>query len=147
MQINLTPEQYQDLLKLVFLGNLMVNSTKDDDQRLKNFDDLEQYLYQYIKEGGLESALNFSQQLDKYVFNKDFIESSGLRNIGDEFVEDIFWGELTNRLASRDTIRKYGEEKLGSSTLDQFLEKQKPFLDKYNDEFLNNGLEHLEIIT
>jgi hypothetical protein len=145
MEITLTNEQYFDLVKMVFLGNLMINSTRDEEERLKNYDLLEQYLYQYASQTGFDKNLTYVADRGRYLLNREFLETSDLKKMADDFVEDIFWGELTNRLASRDTIRKYGQEKLTSSGLEEFLKKQEPFLEKYNQEFEKNGLENLNI--
>ena len=142
MEITLTNEQYFDLVKMVFLGNLMINSTRDEEERLKNYDLLEQYLYQYASQTGFDKNLTYVADRGRYLLNREFLETSDLKKMADDFVEDIFWGELTNRLASRDTIRKYGQEKLASSGLEEFLKKQEPFLEKYNQEFEKNGLEN-----
>jgi hypothetical protein len=63
----------------------------------------------------------------------------------DEYNSDVFWDELIHRLARRDLIREYGEENVINMSLEQLIEKEQQFIEKYDEEFAKNGIEYLEI--
>ena len=44
MEIKFTKEQYENLMKLVYLGNWMINAIRTDD-RVKKYDELKHYIF------------------------------------------------------------------------------------------------------
>jgi hypothetical protein len=53
----------------------------------------------------------------------------------EEYEEDTFWDELTNRLCMRDLIEKYGERALSEMDRHTRFEKEEELRVKYSAEF------------
>ncbi len=63
MQVMYTPEQYEALMKLVYLGNWMVNGIKTSDERTKKFDAIEQRIFQDAEDAGCGSLSEYDEPL------------------------------------------------------------------------------------
>lgn len=144
MKINFTKKQYEDLVKLVYLGTWMVNAHRTDD-RVEKYEELEQYILSFYKDFGMENFILFDEELKRFFPTKEFEEETDVEQYKDEYNNDIFWEELIDRLARRDFIRAYGEENLLKMTWEERFEKEQPFIDKYDEEFEKNGIENLDI--
>ena len=106
MEIRFTKEQYENLVKIVYLGTWMINAFRTDNC-IKKFDELEQYI--------------------------------------DDYNNDNFGEELIYRLARRDLLKKYGENKITKMRWEERLEKETPFIEKYEEEFEKYRIERIEI--
>lgn len=144
MKINFTKKQYEDLVKLVYLGTWMVNAHRTDD-RVEKYEELEQYILSFYKDFGMENFILFDEELKRFFPTKEFEEETDVEQYIDEYNNDIFCEELIDRLARRDFIRAYGEENLLKMTWEERFEKEQPFIDKYDEEFEKNGIENLDI--
>lgn len=144
MKIEFTKDQYESLIKLVYLGNWMINAIRVDD-RIKKFDDLEQYIYSSAKEIGLDKYIEYDTKLKKFFPTKDFEENSEVSQYMDEYDNEAFWDGLVDRLARRDFIREYREEAIRKMSWQDRMEKESPFIEKYEEEFEKYGIDRLEI--
>ena len=144
MKINFTKKQYEDLVKLIHLGTWMINAHRTDDI-VEKYEDLEQYILSFYKDFGIEKFIEFDKELNKFFPTREFEEDTDVEQYIDEYNNDIFWEELIDRLARRDFIREYGEDKVLKMTWEERFEKEQPFIDKYDEEFEKNGIENLDI--
>jgi hypothetical protein len=143
MEINFTKEQYENLIKLVYLGNWMINAIRTDD-RIEKFYDLEQYIYSYFKDFGLHEYIEYDKELKKFFPTEELMEEE-LEEYIDDYNDYNFWDELTFRLARRDLLKKYGENEVEKMSLEERMKKEVPFLEKYGEEFEKYGVERLGI--
>jgi hypothetical protein len=142
MEISLTQDQYENLIKLVFLGSWLVNSFRTD--RITDFDELENHIYSYAKDSGLQRCVAYDEATKEYT-PSDALEESVASYI-EEYDEDSFWDELVRSLGQRDFIRQYGQAAIQKMKFEEMLEKEDPFIQKYAQEFEKNGLQHLGLI-
>ncbi len=75
MEIKFTKEQYEDLIKIVYLGNWMINTFRTDD-RIEKFEELEQHILSYSREFGLQESIIYDDSLKKYYFTKSLEEEN-----------------------------------------------------------------------
>ena len=67
MKIELTKEQYKTLLTVMYCGEWMLNSHKTTDDKIsKNTENLEQLIFSFAKEAGLEKWIEFDDKFKKY---------------------------------------------------------------------------------
>jgi len=79
MKIDLNDKQYKILLKLMYLGEWMVNSHKTkDDIEFKEIDELQQYIFSLSKDFKMERWIDYDEQ------EGDFYETSDM----DEDLQD-----------------------------------------------------------
>lgn len=142
MQITFTKEQYETLIKLAYLGELMVNSIRSEDT-MSEFDEMLTYLLSFAKDAGHDRYVQFDEDM------KGYIPSEKLEEELHEYVEDYnnetFWEELVHRLAERDMINQFGAEAVQGMDFEERMEKEQPFLEKYYGEFEKKGIGTLEI--
>ncbi|GAB4548121.1 MAG: hypothetical protein Fur0020_16030 [Thermodesulfovibrionia bacterium] len=144
MKINLTKKQYQTLIKLIYLGEWVVNAHRVDD-RVKEFEEFEQYILSFYKDFDMERYITFDEDLKMYFTTMEFEEESGISDYIEEYDDNTFWGELIFRLVSRDLIERYGEEAVMDMDWEERMKKERVFIEEYEEEFERNGIKNLVI--
>lgn len=144
MKIEFTKEQFENLMKLVYLGNWMANANRTDDTR-KKYEDLEGYVFSFAKDFGLEKYVD-DEEADKGKFfpTRFFEEETDVDEIRGEYDDESFWSELPNRLGERDFFRKYSKDEREKMTRDERFLKMQECIIKWEDELEDNGIEKLE---
>lgn len=145
MKINFTKKQYQNLIKLVHLGTWMANAHRTDNI-IEEFEELEQYILSYGRDFGMEDQIEYDEGLKRFFLTAEFLEDSHLEDLIDEYNDETFWEELIFRLSERDMINKYGFESIKNMEPDEAFDKKLPFLNAYEEEFSENGLENLRLM-
>ena len=144
MKINFTKRQYEDLMKLVYLGAWMINSHRTDNIE-DRYEELEQYILSFSEEFGAEKYVEFDEELNRFFTTREFEEETEIEQYKEEYDDNTFWDELIYRLARRDLIKTYGEAAVFTMTTDELLDKEQPFIDRYELEFERYGIDNLEI--
>lgn len=144
--IRLSGRQYEDLLKLVYLGNFLVNNYRSD-KPVSRFDDLESYLFSLAKDYGLSQALDMDAETGVVYPSREFSQAEELNEYIDDFVDNSFWDELVQRLTDRDLYRKYGEEAVEAMSWEELRKIEEPAHRRYASEIEKHGLENLEIVN
>lgn len=68
MKIELTEKQYKTLLVLTYCGEWMLNSFKTNTDKVsKETDNLEQVVFSYAKNAGLENWIEYDEKLKMYL--------------------------------------------------------------------------------
>jgi hypothetical protein len=147
MKLELSIEQYEALLKLVFIGDWVVGfSDYDNPEPGENrLNEVAQYIYSQADEAGLGHLITHDQNSDTLTLTREFEESSGIADIMEYYEEETFWEELIHRLAHRDFNRHFGDTAISQMAIEERIEKETPFVDKYVQEFNENGLENLKL--
>lgn len=144
MEMKFTKEQYADLVKLVYLGNWMVNAVRPDEDQVEKFNDLEQYIYTYAREAGFDDYIQFDKKANRYITNWEKDKKPEVDKYIDDYDDENFWHEIIHRMAERDLVRKYGQAAVDAMSLEERVEKEEPFVNKYENEFGDNGLDNFE---
>jgi hypothetical protein len=149
MKIGLTREQYENLIKLVYLGNWMINAVrtgKEDDPQIEKYNEIEQYIFSFAKEAGLEKYIEFDQKYNQFFPTREFEENQELTQYQEDYDDEVFWQELSGRLGSRDFLKEYGEGAIRKMDQKERFLKEQEFIIKYEEEFAEHGLDNLEIL-
>lgn len=144
MKINFTKKQYESLIKLIYLGEWVVNAHRVDD-RVRELEELEQYVLSFYKDFGMERYITFDEDLKKFFTTTDFEDISKVNDYIDDYNDNTFWDELIFRLARRDLIERYGEEAVMNMDWEERMSKEEVFIEEYEDEFEKNGIKNLVI--
>ncbi len=139
LDIKLTKKQFENLIKLVNLGNWMVNSYREEDSD-DDFNELEEYIFSIAEDNGFEELIEFDPHLDGY-YPTTLMEDE-IFEIVDEYNNEMFWDELVYRMARRDLIRELGDKDISELDFEERMEKLLPLLEKYETEFEKNGLDN-----
>jgi hypothetical protein len=144
MKIDFTQEQFELLLKTVYLGNWMVKSTEEEPADT-DFDALEAHVLSFAKAFGLEQYVDFDEEDGRYYPSTELEESDEIEGYIQRYDDSTFWEKLIYNLARRDMERKYGERPIAQMSPEEHLTKEQPFIEKYEKEFGDNGLRNIMI--
>lgn len=147
MQIEFMKTEYRDLIDMVYIAEWIMKAHKiEDDPRTKRYEKLGQKIMSYAEEMGFGHLVEYAPEYDKYFPTRMFEDASSAHGFIDEYDNDSFWEELTNRLAERDLIKQEGGlSNVLRLSIDERLDKQFRLEEKYAEEFEENGLDNIVI--
>jgi hypothetical protein len=140
MELKLTKAQYETLMRLVYLGNTVVNGFRDKDPVIET-DHVENYIYAKAADFGLGKLTVYDEDLDAFYPTTE-TEDAWLAD-HDEYVNDLFWDELMHRLAERDLETRYGLDAVEAMSAEERGKLEQELMDKFYAEFHQNGLNNL----
>ena len=131
MQIDLTKQEFRNLLDLVYIGNWVLNSTRGQD-RFQIYDDLESKLFALCKENGMKvRCQNWNGTV---VPSKAYMEG-GIHDAIGFYEDNVFYEILAEELSRRDM--NYPE--ISEDNYEEIIGR----MDRYMSEFEISGLDHL----
>ena len=145
MKINFTKKQYEDLLKLAYLGNWVVNAhiIKGAPDR---FEKLKGYIFSFAKDFGYPEYLDDEDPQMTFP-SRTFEDESGVRELIDAYDKETFWDELVDRLSDRDVHEQVSKEKWEQMNLEERMVRMVQLEKKWSDEFEQHGLTRLRVIN
>lgn len=135
--LELSPEQYKTLLKLVFTGNWV------DEQNDSVTTELIQKLCLLAKDVECESMIQNDEETNTLMPSDELFGE--LMDTTMAYEEDVFWESLIHRLSERDKIAEIGEEKYEAIDLEGRMAMVEPLYDKYEKEFSEHGINRIYI--
>jgi len=148
MKIEFTREEYKCLVDMLYIAEWVQNAhSVEDDPRAEPYEKLEQKIYSYAKDMGLEDLIEFDSEHEKYYPTRKFEETGYHRECIDEYDNKTFWEDLISRLANRDLIRQMGGvENLSKLSFEERIQKTLTLEKKYSSEFEKRGLDGVNIV-
>jgi len=144
-EIKLTKEQFESLLKLVYLGEWMINANRTDD-RIKKYEDLLSHVFSYVKPFGFSEYVDDEEAKDeKFYPARKFEEESDIEKFREEYDEETFWDEIADRLGERDFYQHYSKNEIQKMTREERFEKVYKFIDEWAREINEHGIERFKI--
>lgn len=104
MKIELTPEQYRELIETVVIGSIVRENVlmQNEDDEAESVNDLQKYLLSYAKESGAPELAEEDEDGDLVPGEDVMDEATDLLIDHDEIV---FWSQLARKMALRDFER------------------------------------------
>ena len=133
MKIELTERQYRYLLDLVYIGNWVLNSTREDD-RIKEYDQVESLIFSHCLRLGMKKLVELYQ--GELIPSRAFA-NGGIHEAIENYEDVVFYEILAEELALRDL----DGEPLTRENYGALMER----IDAYLDEFDEHGTEHISI--
>ena len=130
MNIELTDKEFRRLLDLVYIGNWILNSTREKD-RFEDYDILQEKLFALCAKNGMNALISRWQG---HIFPSPAYENGGIHEAIADYEDAVFFDILAEELARRD---------LGEDCDD--LAALPARMDEYMDEFEANGVENLTL--
>jgi len=144
-EINFTRKQFLALLKLVYLGNWMANACRVNGKK-KEYREMENYILSFARQFGLGEYIDEDEaEKGEFYLNGKFEEETDVRQLCEEYDEEVFWQEVSERLGERDFFRHYSEKEIKKMTRKERFTKLYEFIDKWGDEINKHGIERSEI--
>ena len=148
MKINFTKKQFKKLLKVIHLGDWMINSNNLPDKMDKECEYLMSYILSFTKQFGLEdyaSTLNLDEDGEK------IYPSRKLEKEIEDYIEDYnnenFWDELIRRMAKKDFRKKFTEKEFEEMDAEEIFNEITRIEQEYGNEFYESGIDNLEIVS
>ena len=98
MKIELTEQQFRYLLDLVYIGNWVVNSTREDD-RIKEYDDVESTVFSHCLHHRMAKLVELYQ--GALIPSRAFADG-GIHEAIERYEDIVFYEILAEELALRD---------------------------------------------
>ena len=133
MKIELTEQQFRYLLDLVYIGNWVINSTREDD-RIKEYDQVESLIFSHCLHHKMPKLVELYK--GELIPSRAF--SDGGIHEAIENYEDIVFYEI---LAEERALRDMNGEPLTRENFSALLER----IDTYLSEFTKNGTENISV--
>lgn len=144
ISLELTQDQYLDLVKLMYLGNAVASEIMPE-EATDRLEELEHHVMAASgpKKGNLH--IGYDKKDDAYFLADDLEEE--LENQMDEYEENLFWEQLVLLLSLRDLRLKYTEKQLDAMSEDKLDKAIEEIQNFYINEFDENDLDNLKVVS
>jgi hypothetical protein len=143
MEIHFTKRQFETLMRLVYLGNWVVNGYRAEAPD-EETNALENAVYSKARDFGLGRLVDFDEDLGQY-FPSAAAEEEWDSAL-DDYRNDLFWDELEYRMADRDLAARYGEDYVTTMKPRELDRLERDIVDSYYEEFVKNGVKNLLVV-
>ena len=133
MNIELTRQQFRYLLDLVYIGNWVINSTREND-RIKEYDQVESLIFSHCLEQKMSKLVELYQ--GELIPSRPFADG-GIHNAIEHYEDIMFYEILAEELALKDM----DGEPLTGENYAALLQR----IDAYLSEFSLHGTENLSV--
>ena len=133
MKIELTEQQYRYLLDLVYIGNWVINSTREND-RINEYDQVESLVFSHCLQHKMSKLVELYQ--GELIPSRRFADG-GIHDAIEHYEDIIFYEILAEELALRDM----DGEPLTRENYGALLER----IDTYLSEFDRNGTDNISV--
>jgi len=148
MKIDLTKEEYRNLLDMMSIAGFVLGSDLDQPKAvLDAYSDLLQKIYSYASGVEGEHLVEFYPEQGMAAPSLEFEQTSPYLAIVDDYNDYIFWEELVSRLAEQDMIRDLGEAAVIDMPFNERIDREQEYATPYWDEFEKNGLSRVRLAT
>lgn len=133
MKIELTEQQFRYLLDLVYIGNWVINSTREND-RIREYDQVESLVFSRCAEHKMKSLI---EHLDGEVIPSRAFAEGGIHEVIENYEDVVFYEILAEELALRDM----DGEPMTRENYAELMER----IDTYMGEFEEHGTDHVSV--
>ena len=145
MKIDLTKEEYLKLLELIYMGDWILHSYSEGEREdTKDYQLATQKYLSLAKDFGYEDLVD--EYSGGYEVSRQFEDESQSYTYLNQYDNEVFWDELTERLARRDLAIKHGKGIITRVYKDQELYNElEDIKEKYSEVFSKAGLKDLKL--
>lgn len=133
MNIDLTEKEFRRLLDMVYIGNWVLNSTRESD-RFEDYDIVEEKIFSLCAKNGMGLLV---ETWRGHSFPSKAFEDGGIHEAIEDYETAVFYDILAQMLAERDMIQA-GENESDIAALTARM-------NEYMEEFEENGIDNLRL--
>lgn len=141
--LTLSPEEYEALAVLAYIGDWVINSCELSEDREELYTEVYKKVCSQAGKFGKETMVSYSPENNFYELDSEYGDEGLAMEFIEDFENNVFWDELTSRLAKRDLLREYGIEAIEKMDVIERFMKLQELEASYNDVFCDQGLEAL----
>lgn len=133
VKIELTDQQYRYLLDLVYIGNWVVNSTREND-RIQEYDQVESLIFSHCPAHGMGKLV---ERLDGEIIPSRAFADGGIHEAIADYEDAVFYEILAEELALRDM----DGEPMTRENYNALMQR----IDDYMGEFEEHGTDRITV--
>ena len=133
MKIELSRQQFRYLLDLVYIGNWVINSTREND-RIKEYDQVEALVFSHCLQEKMTKLVELYQ--GELIPSRAFADG-GIHEVIEQYEDIIFYEILAEEMALRDM----DGEPLTRENYSALMER----IETYLSEFDRHGTDHISV--
>jgi len=133
MQIELTTKEFRRLLDMVYIGNWILNSCREND-RFEDYDNLEEKLFALCPQQGMRALC---QSWRGHIYPSRAFEEGGIHEAIADYEDAIFFDILAEELARRDM----DFEQVNPEDINELTAR----MEEYFSEFEKHGIDNLKV--
>jgi len=133
MKIELSEKQYRYLLDLVYIGNWVLNSTREND-RIREYDEVESLIFSHCAPHGMKKLV---ERLDGEIIPSRAYADGGIHDAIESYEDVTFYEILAEELALRDM----DGEPLTRENYSELMGR----IDAYMGEFEEHGTDRVTV--
>lgn len=142
INIEFSEEEYGNLVRLVYLGNWIVNGVRE--VPVRKYQALKRYIFSFALKTEAARLVSFSREYGEFVPSPELEKDAEVEKFINNYDEETFWEELARRLSKRDLEKEYGV-RLPAMDKKEIAEKEYLLVDKYSREFARHGMGNLHL--
>ena len=133
MNIELTDKEFRRLLDLVYIGNWILNSTREKD-RFEDYDILQEKLFAQCAKNGMNALISRWQG---HIFPSPAYENGGIHEAIADYEDAVFYDIQAEELARRDM----SAEQISQDDAEELNAR----MEEYFAEFEKHGIENVKV--
>lgn len=134
MNIELTEKEFRRLLDLVYVGNWILNSTRQEDDRFEDYDRLQEKLFALCSKHGMKAL---AEHYMGHCFPSKAYEDGGIHEAIADYEDAVFYDILAEELARRDM----SAEQISQDDAEELNAR----MEEYFAEFEKHGIENVKV--
>ena len=149
MHLRLTEQQLATLMEMVSLAAEVasLNRKPGAEAQFQGYEEFENSLLEKAKHMGFGEIIEFDEPAQRHRISMDYLTKSFVQECLDEMRNEIFWEEITLRLAERDIIRQIGIPAWTALSEEQRRQRCEPIERRYWEEFTAKGIDNLHVVA
>ncbi|MBI4656427.1 MAG: hypothetical protein HY746_06760 [Elusimicrobia bacterium] len=145
IKLKFDEKEYLRLMELVYLGNWVINSAKDEPE--KEYEVVESKIFSHAQTAGCSDLADYAEEFKEYFPTAKFDELMSDRI--EEYDNNTFWERLIEYMAKNELLEKYKDRKedFDSMPREKKWTEIDSLEDKYRAEFEKHGIDRLFLNT
>jgi hypothetical protein len=145
MHLSLSDSEFERLLKLAYLGEVVMNDWTFPEQWTPEQREAAETLYDLCARAPGTLAEKYVERDGRGEWGPSTLLREEMGNLLGDYDDDVFWDELVLRLARRDLLEEYGQNTLDTMSPAHREKAEKPLIDYYNHEVRDHGLDRVTV--
>jgi hypothetical protein len=133
LNIELTDKEFRRLLDMVYIGNWILNSTREND-RIADYDQVESKIFAQCAKVGMDALFEIREGA---LLPSTAFEEGGIHEAIIDYEDTVFFEILAEELARKDM----NFEPISSENFEELTDR----VDEYIAEFEQNGVENITL--
>ena len=134
MNIELTTKEFRRLLDLVYIGNWILNSTRGENDRIEDYDKVQEKLFSLCGQNGMKALI---ETWRGHIYPSRAYEDGGIHEAIADYEDAVFFDILAEELARRDM----DFEHVNPDDINELTTR----MGEYISEFERNGVDNITI--